>query len=118
MKKTVCILLALLLCAVSLSSCGKRPETQILGKWSGEANILGVVTEYSYEFREDGSGVMSTALNLGLEMHYTLDDTTLEISTSVLGIGSSHSYHYVFEGETLTLTEIETGNVIVLTKTA
>ena len=115
MKKTIALLLTALLCAVCLSACAK-PENQILGKWTGEASILGVVTEYSYEFREDGSGVMSTALNLGLEMHYTITDTELSVTTALLGIENTDTYTYVFSGDTLTLTEVGTENTVTLTR--
>ncbi len=116
MKRVFCVVIAVLLCAVCLFGCAK-PEKLILGKWSGEASILGVVTQYSYEFREDGTGVMSTALNLGLEMHYALEGDRLDITTSVLGVDSTRSYTYAFEKEQLILTPSEGGDPIVLSKT-
>lgn len=119
MKRTkiLCVLLAVLTVALCFAGCAK-PEKQILGTWTGSSSILGVVTDYTYEFYEGGTGKMSSALNIGLETKYVITDTQLDITTAVLGIESTKSYTYAFEKNTLTLTEIGTDTVIVLTKTA
>ena len=115
MKKICVLFLVLVLTVLCFSGCAK-PEKQILGKWNGEANLLGVVTEYAFEFNEDGSGKMTTALDIGLATTYTISDTQLDITTSVLGIENTKSYIYAFDKDTLTLTEIGTDTTIVLTK--
>lgn len=115
MKKTVSILLVVLSLVLMFSGCMK-PEDKIIGTWNGEASLLGVVADYSFTFNEDGTGKMSTALEIGVSMTYTISDTTLDITTSVLGISNTKSYTYAFDKNTLTLND---GNdTIVLTKAA
>ena len=115
MKKMIsCVLIVVCILAV-FASCAK-PEKKIVGTWTGETNILGVVAEYSFTFNEDGTGRMTAALDVGVAMTYTINDEKLSITTSVLGISSTKDYTYKFDGDQLILND--GGTEIVLTKQA
>ena len=113
MKKTVSLILVVLSVVLLLTGCMK-PEKKIIGTWNGEATLLGVVAEYSFTFNEDGTGKMSTGMDIGVSMTYTISDTQLDITTSVLGINSTKTYTYAFDKNTLTLND--GSDSIVLTK--
>ena len=113
MKKLVsCILIVVCVCML-FAGC-EKPAQKILGTWNGEANFLGVVTNYSFTFNEDGTGKMTTALDIGVSMTYTLTDENVSITTSLLGIENTTVYTYEFNENTLTLNDGE--RTIVLTK--
>ena len=113
MKKVIsCVLIVF--CVLSVFASCAKPEKKIIGTWTGETNILGVVAEYSFTFNEDGSGKMTTALDVGLAMNYTINDGKISITTSVLGISNTNEYTYEFDGDQLILNDGE--NRIVLTK--
>ena len=113
MKKVISCVLILVCLLTVFSSCAK-PEKKIVGTWTGEQNILGVVAKYAFTFNEDGTGTMTAALDIGVAMTYTIEDDKLNITTSVLGISNTKTYTFTFEGDQLILTEDE--NRIVLTK--
>ena len=115
MKKIAVLLLVFSLTVLCFAGCVK-PEQKIIGRWKGEASVLGVVTEYAFEFHEDGTGKMTSALDIGLETTYSISDTQLNITTALLGIENTKSYTYSFDKDVLTLTEIGTDTVIVLTR--
>lgn len=115
MKKIVSLVLVVLCVLTAFSACAK-PETKILGTWTGEQNVLGVVAKYSFTFNEDGTGNMTAALDIGVAMTYTIEGDKLNITTSVLGISNTRTYTYAFEGDQLLLTEGDT--TITLTKQA
>ena len=113
MKKVVsCILIVC--CVAALFTGCMKPEKEIIGTWNGEASILGVVAEYSFTFNEDGTGKMTTALDIGVSMTYTITDDKLSVTTSLLGIDNTTVYSYSFGKGTLTLNDGERS--IVLTK--
>lgn len=115
MKKAISVLLVFACVITVFAACGK-PEKKILGTWSGESNVLGVVAEYSFTFNEDGTGKMTAALDIGVAMTYTIDGDQLNITTSVLGISNTKTYTYAFDGDKLILND--GSNQITLTKEA
>lgn len=112
-KKLIAVLLALACVCALFSACAK-PEKQIVGTWNGEANLFGVVADYTFTFNEGGTGTMKTALDIGVSMTYTITEEKLSITTSILGIANTTDYTYSFGKNTLTLNDGE--HEIVLTK--
>ena len=115
MKVVLALLLVAALCLALFAACAK-PEKKIVGTWNGEQSVLGVVAKYSFTFNEDGTGNMTSALDIGVAMTYTIDGDKLNITTSILGITNTKTYTYAFEGDQLLLTEGDT--TITLTKQA
>lgn len=113
MKKVISVILVVLCVATLFSACAK-PEQKIIGTWNGSASLLGLEADYSFTFNEDGTGKMSTALEIGVSMTYTITDDKISITTSILGIDNTKDYGYSFDKDTLTL--IDGSNAIILTK--
>ncbi|MBQ7639332.1 MAG: hypothetical protein IJS90_10570 [Clostridia bacterium] len=113
MKKVISVFLVVFCVAALLSSCAK-PEKKIIGTWTGSASLLGLEADYSFTFNEDGTGKMTTALEIGVEMTYTITDEKLSVTTSILGLDNTKEYGYSFDKDTLTL--IDGSNAIILTK--
>lgn len=113
MKKIISVLLVICCVAALFSAC-QRPEKKLIGTWNGSASLLGIEAAYSFTFNEDGTGKMSTALDIGVEMTYAVTDDVISITTSILGISNTKVYSYSFGKNTLTL--IDGNNAIVLTK--
>ncbi len=78
------------------------PEKAIVGVWKSQTTVLGVVTEVSYTFNEDGTGVLSNVLDLAFT--YSFSGDKLLITTSALGIENTEEYTYELKWDTLTLT--------------
>ena len=111
MKKLVSLVLvaALMLCV--LTSCAGE---SLVGTWSRQYTVLGVVNEDEYVFNEDGTGRMTTVLGIGLDMTYTAEDGNLEMLVKILGIETKLEYTYEFEKGNLLLTK--DGETVVLEK--
>ena len=104
MKKrflTMIVALILVAMALCLYSCAS-PEKSIVGTWKHETTILGVATETTYTFNEDGSGTKSNMLDIDFKYHFTEDK--LVITTSTLGIKNTEEYSFEFDGDKLVLT--------------
>lgn len=117
MKKVISLALVLVLALCAFTACGVKPEKAIIGTWEGTKDLVIVDAKYTFTFKEDGTGTMSTpGIDLGVAMTYTIADDVLSIETSVLGISNTTTYNIAFEDDKLILTS---GNdVITLTKTA
>lgn len=106
MKKTLCIILAVMLIAVSLCACGG--SNSIVGSWSGTTEGIAV----TMSFEKDGTGVMSVLGGLASEeFTYTIEGSSLTVTASD---GDTEVYDYTIEGDTLNLTY--DGEVTILTK--
>jgi len=106
MKKTLCIILAVLLLAVSLCACGGT--NSIVGSWSGTTDGFAV----TMSFEKDGSGVMSALGGLASESFtYTIEGDTIEVKTSD---DDPEVFDFEIDGDTLTLTDDD--EVLTLTK--
>ena len=115
MKKVIsCVLIVV--CVLTVFAACTKPEKKILGTWTGEENVLGVVAKYSFTFNENGTGSMTAALDVGVAMTYTIDGDKLSITTAILGISNTKTYTYAFEDDHLILNDGE--NQITLTKEA
>ncbi|MBO5867701.1 MAG: hypothetical protein J6Q54_02185 [Oscillospiraceae bacterium] len=110
MRKVLCVVLALVM-ILMLCSCVVY-EKAIIGTWKHQNTILGVVTETTYEFKEDGTGVLTNVLPI--EFTYEFVEDKLNITTNTLGIENKTAYTFKFEGDKLTLTNGDT--TIVLEK--
>ena len=97
MKKALSVIVILCIVLTAFAACAPKPEKAILGTWKGQVTVLGVSTNVEYTFNENGSGVMTTELGVGIEMNYTITDTAL--------LQKSFTYTYAFDGDTLTLTD-------------
>lgn len=109
MKKLIAMTLVLvcLLCACA------APADKIVGTWKNQKTVLGIVTETTYVFREDGTGKRSGILDV--EFTYDIIEDQLVLTFSAIGLESKETYSYAFEGDTLTLTG--NGETMVLTRT-
>ncbi|MBR3987683.1 MAG: lipocalin family protein [Clostridia bacterium] len=97
MKKTLCIILAVMLLAVSLCACGNSGSS-IVGSWSGTTDGFAV----TMSFEKDGSGVMSALGGLASESFtYTIEGDTIEVKTSD---DDPEVFDFEIDGDTLTLT--------------
>ena len=100
MKKAVAVVL---LVAIVLGLCAcTLAEKMILGTWKTQTKVLGLETEVSYTFKEDGTGVRSGVLDM--DFTYTMDGDRLTITTSVLGVDVDEEYTFQISGKELVLT--------------
>ena len=113
MKKTISILLAVLVVAISLCGCEALNEKRIVGTWTAETSVFGVVTETEYTFNEDGTGTMSTVLGIGIAINYTIDDDKIMINTDTPTLQMSTNYTYEFVDDTLVLTDSDGAQTIL-----
>ena len=105
MKKTLCILLAVMILAVSLCACGG--SNSIVGSWSGSVEGISV----TMSFEDDGTGVMSALGGLASEeFTYTVEGSKINVTTG----DETDAYDYTLDGDTLTLTA--DGETLTLTK--
>lgn len=100
MKKAICLVLAVLM-IFAVCSC-TSPEKAILGTWKAQSSVLGLVTETSYTFNEDGTGSKTNVLTVSFT--YTISEDKLSITTSTLGIKNTEEYTFSIEKDKLTLT--------------
>ena len=101
-KKRPCILVVRLLMAVCLLCvCGQMAKVSIVGTWKSQKTILGVITETTYMFREDGTGYRKGVLET--DFTYELDGDQLRLTFEVLSIKTVEEYASDFEGDVLTL---------------
>lgn len=112
-KKFVAVLLMVTVVLMLFASCA-TPEKQILGTWESVDSVLGVETTTTYVFNDDGTGSITSVLDLKFDITYSITDEKLTITANTLGMESNSEYTYDFEGNTLTL--IGNGETIVLTK--
>lgn len=116
MKKILSAFVALLVIIIGLSGCTDAlGEQLIIGTWSTQTNILGVVTETEYTFNEDGTGSMSTVLGIGIATTYTIDEDKIIIITDTPTLQKTFTYTYEFVEDTLVLTDSD-GSQTVLNK--
>ncbi|MBR6535459.1 MAG: hypothetical protein IKT65_07755 [Clostridia bacterium] len=107
MKK---ILSIIIITCIALSTCAlcscKSAEENIVGTWTNQTTVFGVVTENSYTFNEDGTGKSTTVLGVGLGFDYTIDGDMLTLKYSVFGIeASTKNYTFKISGDKLTLND-------------
>lgn len=107
MKKAIslaCALLIVLTCALSLASCGGITGIYEMTSLTGTKTVDGVTTElsmdeydyYTINLRDDGTAIMKSKI----------------VNRSPAYIAY---YTWEYEGTTLTLTNLESGNVQVMT---
>lgn len=101
MKKVVSIVLVMLMLACVLTACGSG---KIVGTWTRQYTVLGVVTEDKFVFNEDGTGKMTTVLGIEVNMTYTAEDGKLTVTVDTLGVETTAEYTYKFEKGNLLLT--------------
>ena len=100
MKRTIALLMVIVM-ALSLFACAK-PAERILGVWKHQSSILGVVTETTYTFNEDGTGTKTNVLEI--KFTYAITEDKLLMTTSTLGIENTEEYSFEFKGDQLVLT--------------
>lgn len=110
MKRFVAIICALLMLTTMCMACS--PAKRIIGTWKGNVGAYGISTAATYVFYENGSGnVSSFTDSISLSFTYTIDDSVLTITTSVLGVNSTDTYSYEFtDADTLVLTDASGSN--------
>lgn len=103
--KRIASLLLLATLLTLFASCS-NPQDKILGTWKNEATALGIPTETTFEFKEDGSGVKTLPLGIPSPFTYVFENEKLVMTFDVLGIQTTYEYDYLFEGDSLlTLTK-------------
>ena len=80
MKRAIAFALVVVM-ALGMFSCAK-PEEKILGTWKYQSSVLGVVTETTYTFNEDGTGSKTNVLEI--KFTYAITEDQLLITTSTL----------------------------------
>lgn len=115
MKKVLCLSLVVLVLVTAFAAC-TPVEEQILGKWTYNETILGVVTERTYVFNADGTGTAPGEITgdlIPLEMRWSIYENRLSIEKP---LGKDPiSYEFTIKGDTLTLVKVD-GTTIVLTR--
>ena len=99
MKRIIAFLLVVFT-ALSLFACA-GPEKAIVGTWSHQSSVLGVVTEITYTFNEDGTGTKSNVIDI--DFTYSFSDDKLLITTSTLGIENTEEFFYELSANKLVL---------------
>lgn len=100
MRRAIAFALVVVM-ALSLLACAK-PAEKILGSWKHQSSVLGVVTETTYTFSEDGTGTKTNVLEI--KFTYVITEDKLLMTTSTLGIENTEEYSYEFDGDQLVLT--------------
>lgn len=109
MRKIVTLLIVI--CAMMVCACST--DKSIVGTWKSQSTVLGVVTETTYVFNEDGSGSKRGIVDIPFT--YSIDGNKLTITTNVIGVDiSTKEYAFERSGDIL---ELRSGNeYIKLTK--
>ena len=92
---------ALLLVILVGMMCGCSAEKKIVGTWKYQDKVLGIVTETTYKFNEDGTGTKTTVLDV--DFKYSFFEDKLRITTTVLGLEKTEEYTYEIKKDKLTL---------------
>ncbi len=108
MKKIVGITALILVCAVFITAfagCIASPKAQIIGEWKDSAGLVG------YKFSEGGVTEFSV-LGVPVTGTYTMDTEaeTVTLTGTVLIKSVTKTYKYVIEENSLTLTDVSSGN--------
>ncbi|NJL55914.1 hypothetical protein HC928_12515 [bacterium] len=106
------LVVGLLLALMVLTGCSQKPEDAIIGTWQTDT---WQDNEFHYTFAEDGNFYEDDLLQ---GEYWFEDDDTLSIGTKPIGQVrlSTRSFHFKFQGDTITLTPEGGGNMIQLTK--
>lgn len=110
--KIVALILALVVITASFAGCS-NPKKDIVGKWMDSSSMSG------YMFNDDGTvkviyvnltiPVINTPLSGSVVGAYTIEDETLTITYSIYNRSFTKAYTYEFVDNTLSLTDIESG---------
>lgn len=115
MKKVISLVMVAVIAIFSFCGCDTIAEAVIVGTWTSQASILGVVAETEYVFNEDGTGSISAVLDVGVAITYTIEEDTLTIVTDTPILQKTFKYTYELDGSDLILTD-ESGKTFTLTK--
>ncbi len=116
MKKVLSVALILVVIVSAFAACGVPVEEKIVGKWTYNETILGIVTEKTFVFNADGTGTAPGDLTgdlIPLEMKWTITEDILTVDKNVSK--EPVSYKFVLKGDTLTLTKAD-GTILTLTR--
>ena len=116
MKKALSVALILVVLVTALASCGVPVSEKLVGKWTYNETILGIVTEKTFVFNADGTGTAPGDIMgdlLPLEMKWTVTEDILTVTKDVSN--DPVSYKFVLKGDTLTLTKAD-GTILTLTR--
>lgn len=125
-KRIAAVVLTLCLVLGVFAACSASPEKEILGKWSDSTGFVG------YEFKENnaveityadfklpflgkytGSVQGAYSINKGEDNNYYV-----KIEYTLISRTLSENYRFAIDGDTLTLTNAETGNQTVFMRVA
>lgn len=107
MKKVLGIFIAVCILVVSFAGCAAISEKLIVGEWTANTSILGISTETTYVFNEDGTGSLSTVMGIEIAIDYTIDEENLIIITDTPALQKTFKYVYEFEEDNLVLTDAD-----------
>ncbi|MBE6813055.1 MAG: hypothetical protein E7523_09255 [Ruminococcaceae bacterium] len=102
-KISVLLVAVILVCTLAFAACSA--EEKIIGTWTSQQTTLGVVTESSIVFNEDGTGSVSGLLGLTGNMTYVINENIMTVTYNIFGVESTKNYTFEIKGDTLTLTE-------------
>ncbi len=122
-KKILAIALALVMIAGLFAACSASPEKQLLGAWRNSTGTMG------YEFKEGNVCAITyadiTIPIINIKYNGTVDGayTTekgedgnyyVTVTYTILSSSISERYMYKVDGQTLTLTNTDSGKVVTL----
>ena len=95
MKRTICLIMAVLLIMASFCACGGK--NALIGKWS----VTEEGVEMIMEFKEEGKGNLSAAGGLlSYDFEYSVDGNKLSLTFE----GETSVSEYSIDGDKLTVT--------------
>lgn len=99
--KRILSCLALFAVVMGLYACSMA-QISIVGTWTHTSSILGIETESTYTFNDDGTGKISGVLDVDFTYAFSKDE--LFITTNTLGIELTEKYTFEFKEDKLILT--------------
>ena len=93
----------LLVLVLSLLGCAEvAPEKAIVGTWKARDTVMGIVTETTYVFREDGTGERTGLFTTAFTYRFSGEE--LLLTSTVITFESTDVYSWKFDGDKLILT--------------
>lgn len=102
-KISVILVAVILVCTLAFSACSAQDK--IIGTWTSQQTMLGIVTESSVTFNEDGTGIASGILGLTGNMTYVINENILTVTYDIFGVATTKNYSFTIKGDTLTIVD-------------
>ena len=102
-KISVILVAVILVCTLAFAACSAQDK--IVGTWTSQQTTLGIVTESTMTFNEDGTGIASGILGLTGNMMYVINENILTVTYDIFGVATTKNYSFTIKGDTLTIVD-------------